>query len=54
MVTNRNLRLLVVGQFISAIGDHFYLIAMPRLGLQLTGSALVAGTLLATPVEVSL
>ncbi|HEX6303058.1 MAG TPA: MFS transporter [Anaerolineales bacterium] len=48
MVANRNLRLLVVGQFISAIGDHFYLIAMPWLGLQLTGSALVAGTLLAT------
>lgn len=48
MVINRNLSLLVVGQFISAIGDHFYLIAMPWLGLQLTGSALVAGTLLAT------
>ena len=48
MATNRNLRLLVLGQFISAIGDHFYLLAMPWLGLQLTGSALVAGTLLAT------
>ena len=47
MVANRNLRLLVLGQSISAIGDHFYLIAVPWLGLQLTGSAFVAGTLLA-------
>lgn len=47
MLANRNLRLLVVGQFISAIGDHFYLIAMPWLALQLTGSAFIAGTLLA-------
>jgi MFS family permease len=47
MVANRNLRLLVLGQFISAIGDHFYLIALPWLGLQITGSAFVAGTLLA-------
>jgi MFS family permease len=47
MVPNRNLRLLVLGQFISAIGDHFYLIAMPWLGLQITGSGFVAGTLLA-------
>jgi MFS family permease len=39
--------LLVLGQFISALGDHFYWIAMPWLGLQLTGSAFVAGTLLA-------
>ncbi|MEJ2304781.1 MAG: MFS transporter [Anaerolineales bacterium] len=31
----------------SALGDHFYWIAMPWLGLQLTGSAFVAGTLLA-------
>jgi MFS family permease len=46
-LTNRNLRLLVLGQFISALGDNFYLIAMPWLGLQLTGSAFVAGTLLA-------
>lgn len=47
MVANRGLRLLVLGQFISAVGDHFYLIAMPWLGLQITGSALVAGSLLA-------
>lgn len=47
MGANRNLRLLVIGQFISAIGDHFYLIAIPWLGLQMTASAFVAGTLLA-------
>lgn len=47
MGANRNLRLLVIGQFISAIGDHFYLIAIPWLGLQVTASAFVAGTLLA-------
>jgi MFS family permease len=47
MAANRNLRLLVLGQFVSAIGDNFYLIAIPWLGLQLTGSALITGTLLA-------
>ena len=47
MAIHRNLRLLVLGQFISALGDNFYLIAMPWLGLQMTGSAFVAGTLLA-------
>jgi MFS family permease len=47
MLANRNLRLLTVGQFISAIGDQFYLIALPWLALELTGSALIAGSLLA-------
>ena len=47
MIASRNLRYLVLGQLISAIGDHFYLIAMPWLGLEITGSAFVAGTLLA-------
>lgn len=47
MLGNRNLRFLVLGQFISAIGDQFYLIAMPWLALELTGSGLVAGTVLA-------
>lgn len=47
MRSNRNLRLLVAGQFFSAIGDHFYLVAMPWLALQVSGSAFVAGTLLA-------
>ena len=47
LLANRDLRLLVLGQFISALGDQFYLIAVPWLGLQLTGSAFIAGTLLA-------
>lgn len=47
LITNRNLRLLIIGQLISAIGDHFYLLAMPWLALQLTRSALVASTVLA-------
>ena len=47
IVRNRNLGRLVVGQFISAIGDQFYLIGMPWLALQITGSAFVAGTVLA-------
>jgi MFS family permease len=45
--SNRNLSWLVSGQILSALGDQFYLIALPWLGLQLTGKGLVAGTLLA-------
>lgn len=47
LIANRNLRLLVIGQFISAVGDQFYLIAMPWLALQISGRALVAGAVLA-------
>lgn len=47
MRRNRDLSLLVTGQFFSALGDHFYLVAMPWLALQVSGSAFVAGTLLA-------
>lgn len=47
MFGNRNLRLLMAGQFVSALGDHFYLVAMPWLALELTGSGLIAGTVLA-------
>ncbi|MGA9532724.1 MAG: MFS transporter [Anaerolineales bacterium] len=47
MISNRSFRFLVIGQFISAIGDQFYLIAMPWLALELTGSGVVAGTVLA-------
>jgi hypothetical protein len=36
-----------VGQFISAVGDQFYLVAIPWLALQMTGRAFVAGTVLA-------
>lgn len=47
MRRNRDLVLLVGGQFFSALGDHFYLIALPWLALQVSGSAFVAGTMLA-------
>ena len=47
LTSNRNLRLLIVGQFISALGDQFYLIAIPWLALQMTGRALIAGSVLA-------
>lgn len=48
MAASKNLRFLVLGQFISAIGDQFYLIALPWLALQLTDRAVVAGLILAT------
>lgn len=43
----RNFRLLWIGQAISLLGDQFYLIALPWLVLQVTGSALAMGTVLA-------
>src|SRR5215471_11995738 len=43
----RNFRLLWIGEGISLLGDMFYLIALPWLVLQLTGSALALGTILA-------
>ena len=42
-----NFRLLWIGESISLLGDQFYLIALPWLVLQLTGSALALGTVLA-------
>lgn len=47
LLSNTNLRRLVVGQFLSAVGDQFYLIAIPWLALEISGQALVAGALLA-------
>lgn len=47
MLANRDLRRLVLGQFISALGDQFYLLALPWLALATTGSALAAGSLVA-------
>jgi len=44
---NRNFRLLWTGEGISLIGDQLYLIALPWLVLQLTGSAFAMGTVLA-------
>ncbi|HVO70137.1 MAG TPA: MFS transporter [Aggregatilineaceae bacterium] len=45
-LANRNFRLLWIGESVSLFGDQFYLIALPWLVFQLTGSALVFGTLL--------
>jgi MFS family permease len=43
----RNFRLLWIGESISLLGDQFYLIALPWLVLQLTGSAFALGTAMA-------
>ncbi|MEO8609412.1 MAG: MFS transporter [Chloroflexota bacterium] len=43
----RNFRLLWIGESISLLGDQFYMIALPWLVLQLTGSALALGGVLA-------
>src|SRR3954447_13470344 len=39
-------RNLWLGATISLLGDQFYLVALPWLGLQLTGSRVIMGTLL--------
>ncbi len=43
----RDFRLLWIGESISLLGDQFYMIALPWLVLQLTGSALALGAVLA-------
>lgn len=45
-VTVRDFRLLWFGQGVSLFGDQFYLVALPWLTLQLTGSALALGSVL--------
>jgi MFS family permease len=45
---NSNFRLLWMGNSISWMGDQFYVVAMPWLILQLTGSAVALGTILMT------
>lgn len=42
----RDFRLLFIGQGISLLGDQLYLVALPWLVLQMTGSGLVLGTIL--------
>lgn len=42
----RNFRLLWIGEGISLLGDQFYMVALPWLVLQLTGSGLAVGTVL--------
>jgi MFS family permease len=43
----RNFRLLWIGESISLLGDQFYMIALPWLVLQLKGSTLALGTIMA-------
>ena len=45
-LTNRNFRLLWIGQSISLLGDQIYLVALPLLTLQLNGSGLELATVL--------
>ena len=45
-LTIRNFRLLFIGESVSNIGDQFYLVALPWLTLQLTGSPLDLGAVL--------
>src|SRR5687768_4755355 len=47
VLRNRNVRLLWIGEGISVLGDHFFMIALPWLVLQLTGDSLAMGTVLA-------
>jgi MFS family permease len=47
VLRNRNFRLLWIGEGISVLGDHFFMIALPWLVLQLTGDSLAMGTVLA-------
>ena len=47
LLSERNFRLLWFGETISILGDQFYIIALPWLVLQLTGSALAMGTVFA-------
>jgi MFS family permease len=46
----RDFRLLWFGESVSVFGDQFYLVALPWLVLQLTGSSIALGTVLVTAV----
>src|SRR5215467_12179498 len=43
---NRNFRLWWIGQTVSLVGDQFYIVALPWLILQRTGSAVAMGTIM--------
>jgi MFS family permease len=47
ILINRNLGLLWFGESISLLGDQFYMVALPWLVLQITGSALAVGSIVA-------
>lgn len=44
---NRNFVLLFIGKFISSVGDHLYLLAIPWLAMELTGSSVVLSLVMA-------
>ncbi len=46
LFTNRYFRNLILGGTVSMFGDQFYLVALPWLVLQLTGSSVALGTIL--------
>lgn len=48
LFSNRYFRNLILGSTISMFGDQFYLVALPWLVLQLTGSSIALGTVLMT------
>src|SRR5258708_29706247 len=45
-LANRNFRLLLMGEGVSLFGDQFYIVALPWLVFQMTGSLLALGTIL--------
>lgn len=45
-LSNRNFRLLWMGENVSLLGDQFYFVALPWLVFQMTGSSLAFGTIL--------
>ncbi len=47
ILRNRDFRLLWSGQFVSLLGDQFFLVALPWLVLQLTGTAFSVGAVVA-------
>jgi DHA3 family macrolide efflux protein-like MFS transporter len=52
--SNRNLNLLLSGQFVSQVGDKFYMLALSFMVLQTTGSTVKMGTVLAAALIPSL
>jgi MFS family permease len=48
LFANRYFRNLILGSTVSMFGDQFYLVALPWLVLQLTGSSIALGTVLMT------
>jgi MFS family permease len=47
LIKHRDFRTILIGEFVSTLGDQFYLVALPWLILQITGSAFAMGTIYA-------